>query len=64
MYLDEKDIAYAIYTLAEGAFPVQEYGEPMPRFQLRGAEGLALFEAAVNAPRGFVPVALADPRAS
>lgn len=44
-------MAYAVYTLAEGAFPQQEYGEPMPRFQLRGAEGLALFESAVNAPR-------------
>lgn len=55
MYLDEKDVAYAIYTLAEDAFPQQEYGEPMPRFQLRGADGLALFEAAINAPRQRFP---------
>jgi death-on-curing family protein len=30
---------------------VEIYGEPMPAFQLRGQEGLELFESAVNNPR-------------
>lgn len=51
MYLSEKDIAYAIHQLAVEWFPAEEYGEAMPRFQLRGQEGLELFEGAVNLPR-------------
>jgi len=50
-YLGEKDIAYAIHQLASEWFSPEEYGEAMPQFQLRGQEGLELFEAAVNLPK-------------
>jgi Fic/DOC family len=52
VYLDEKDVAYAIHRLAASSyFPAERYGEGMPGFVLRGPEGLALFEAAINLPR-------------
>jgi death-on-curing family protein len=51
VYLTEKDIAYALHTLALMMFPEDTYGEPMPHFQLRGREGLELLEAAVAVPR-------------
>lgn len=51
VYLTEKDIAYAVHSLAEMAFKPEDYGEPMPRFELRGRDGLALFESAVAQPR-------------
>jgi death-on-curing protein len=51
VYLTEKDVAYAVHSLAQSWFKPEDYGEPMPRFELRGREGLALFESAVAQPR-------------
>lgn len=51
VYLSEKDVAYAVHSLAQTAFSEDSYGEPMPRFELRGRDGLNLFESAVAQPR-------------
>ena len=51
VYLSEKDVAYAVHSLAQMAFSEEFYGEPMPRFELRGRDGLNLFESAVAQPR-------------
>jgi death-on-curing family protein len=37
--------------MADATFTKEFYGESMPKFQLRGQEGLELFEGAVNNPR-------------